>query len=194
MKPPAGRIRINAGTHRGRMIEVPPGDAARPTGARVREALFNILIHLDPDVTDSTVLDACAGSGALGFEALSRGAAHATFFDTDRTVLSTIEDTVAALGFGDRATVQRGDTKHPPINRADPCDLVFLDPPYASDIAALAPSALADAGWIGRQSLLIIETSRANPVLPADGFAQIDARDYGDTELYFLRYSGRIEA
>lgn len=172
------------------MIEVPPGDAARPTGARVREAMFNILMHLEPGVADSTVLDTCAGSGALGFEALSRGAAHATFFDIDRTVLRTIENTAVALGFTTRATIQRGDAKHPPVNQAAPCDLVFLDPPYASDVAAIAPAALVDAGWIGAETLLILETGRANPVLPETGFTETDARTYGDTALYFLRYSG----
>ena len=93
MRQPAGRIRIIAGTHRGRMIDVPPGDVSRPTGARVREALFSILQHVEPGVMESTVLDACAGSGALGFEALSRGAAHVTFFDTERTARETISDT-----------------------------------------------------------------------------------------------------
>jgi 16S rRNA (guanine966-N2)-methyltransferase len=190
VRPPAGRIRINAGTHRGRMIEVPPGDAARPTGARVREALFNILTHLEPGIADSSVLDACAGSGALGFEALSRGAAHATFFDTDRAVLRTIEETAAALDFGNRTTVQRADATRPQVNRAEPCGLVFLDPPYASEIAATAPPVLADSGWIGPRTLLVVETSRTNPVLPGAEFTETDARIYGDTTLYFMRYSG----
>lgn len=190
MRQPAGRIRINAGTHRGRMIEVPPGDASRPTGARVREALFNILVHLDPGVADSTILDACAGSGALGFEALSRGANHVTFFDTDRSAVRAIEHTAKDLGFSDRATIKRGDTKHPPVNRAEPCDLVFLDPPYASDVAALAPATLVASGWIGPDTLLIVETSKAAPVLPESRFTQIDNRDYGDTSLYFLRHTG----
>lgn len=172
------------------MIEVPPGDTARPTGARVREALFNILTHLDPGVADCTVLDACAGSGALGFEALSRGATHVIFFDTDRAVLRTLEATAEALDFASRATILRGDARRPPVNRDAPCDLVFLDPPYASDIAALAPAALVDGGWIGGETLVTLETSRANPVLPEAGFTEIDSRSYGDTALYFLKYSG----
>lgn len=190
MKQPAGRIRINAGTHRGRMIEVPPGDVSRPTGARVREALFNILQHFDPGVSDCTVLDACAGSGALGFEALSRGATHVTFFETDRDARETIEDTAEELDLAARATIKRADVLHPPVNRVGPCDLVFLDPPYDSDIAAQAPQALVEAGWIGTETLLVIETRHTSPVLPETGFNVTDNRTYGDTALYLLNYSG----
>lgn len=171
------------------MIEVPPGDVARPTGARVREALFSILAHMDPGVPGSRVLDACAGSGALGFEALSRGATHATFFDTDRTARDTIADTADRLGLGAQTTVKRADTRHPATNRGDPCDLVFLDPPYGSDIAAQAPAVLAETGWIGADSLLVIETRHAQPVIPESGFAVIDSRAYGDSALFFLRLS-----
>jgi len=189
VSPPAGRIRIIAGTHRGRMIDVPPGDVARPTGARVREALFSILLHMEPGVSGSTILDACAGSGALGFEALSRGASHATFFDTDRTARETIADTADDLGFGDQTTVKRADIRHPSVNRGDPCDLVFLDPPYASDIAAQAPAILAETGWIGPDSLLVIETRQTAPVIPESGFEVVDSRTYGDTALFFLKLS-----
>ncbi len=187
MRQPAGRIRIHGGSRRGRMIEVPSGDGSRPTGARVREALFNILIHMEPGMTGSTVLDACAGSGALGIEALSRGATHATFFETDRDALATITDSLRNLNLDDRATAKRADTCKPSPNRDAPCDLVFLDPPYASDIAAMAPGALVEAGWIGPETLLIVETRRSAPVLPEAGFTEVDCRGYGDTALYFLK-------
>lgn len=172
------------------MIEVPPGDVSRPTGARVREALFSILQHIEPGVIESTVLDACAGSGALGFEALSRGAAHVTFFDTDRTARETISDTAEYLGFDGTTAIQLADIRHPPMNRNDPVDLIFLDPPYDSDIAAQAPRALAAAGWIGPESLLVIETRQAAPVLPESGFTVVDSRTYGDTALYLMKVSG----
>lgn len=190
MRQPPGRIRIIAGTHRGRMIEVPPGDVSRPTGARVREALFSILQHIAPGVPESTVLDACAGSGALGFEALSRGAAHVTFFDTERTARETISDTAEYLGFDGITAIQRADVRHPPMNRKGPVDLIFLDPPYDSDIAAHAPPALAAAGWIGPESLLVIETRQTAPVLPESGFTVVDSRTYGATALFFMRISG----
>ncbi len=184
-----GRLRIIAGDLRGRMIDIPPGDNARPTGARVREALFSILSHMDPGVQDSHVLDACAGSGALGFEALSRGAEHVTFLDSDRRTADAITANGRALDVADRITVRRGDAKHPPKAAGGSCDIVFLDPPYDSDVAALAPSALAAAGWIGPETLVVIETRRAAPVLPGEGFKVIDNRDYGDTSLYFLKLS-----
>ena len=190
MRQPAGRIRIIAGTHRGRMIDVPPGDVSRPTGARVREALFSILQHVEPGVMESTVLDACAGSGALGFEALSRGAAHVTFFDTERTARETISDTAEYLGFDETTAIHRADARHPPMNRNDPVDLIFLDPPYGSDIAAHAPQALFEAGWIGTASLLVIETRQAAPVLQESGFTVIDSRTYGDTALFLMKVSG----
>lgn len=190
MRQPPGRIRIIAGTHRGRMIEVPPGDVSRPTGARVREALFSILQHGAPGISGSTVLDACAGSGALGFEALSRGAAHVTFFDTDRIARETISETAEHLGFDGTTAIQRADARHPPMNRNDPVDLIFLDPPYESDIAAQAPRALLEAGWIGPESLLVIETRQTAPVLPESGFTVADSRTYGDTALFFMRVSG----
>jgi 16S rRNA (guanine966-N2)-methyltransferase len=171
------------------MIDVPPGDVARPTGARVREALFSILTHMDPGVPESHLLDACAGSGALGFEALSRGATHATFFDTERAAREAIADTAGSLGFGSQVSIKRADVRHPPVNRGGPCDLVFLDPPYDSDIAALAPAMLVEAGWIGPDSLLVIETRQAAPVIPENGFEVIDNRTYGDTALFFLNLS-----
>ena len=189
MRQPAGRIRINAGSHRGRMIEVPPGAGSRPTGARVREALFSILVHIEPGVEGSTVLDACAGSGALGIEALSRGAARATFFETGQDALATIADSLQSLDLDDRAEAKRADAQKPPPNRDAPCDLVFLDPPYASVVAAIAPQALIEAGWIGPETLLIIETRRSEPVTPESGFTEIDRRGYGDTSLYLLKMS-----
>ena len=185
-----GRLRIIAGELRGRMIDIPPGDHARPTGARVREALFSILSHMDPGVQDSRILDACAGSGALGFEALSRGADHVIFLDSDRRTADAITANGRALNVADLITVRRADAKHPPKASGGQCDIVFLDPPYDSDVAALAPAAIAATGWIGPDTLVVIETRRATPVLPETGFKTIDSRDYGDTSLYFLKFSG----
>ena len=185
-----GRLRIIAGDLRGRIIDIPPGNHARPTSSRVREALFSILSHMDPGVQDSRILDACAGSGALGFEALSRGADHVTFLDSDRRTADAITANGRALNVADRITVRRADAKHPPKASGGQCDIVFLDPPYDSDVAALAPSALAATGWIGPDTLVVIEPRRAPPVLPQTGFETIDSRVYGDTSLYFLKFSG----
>ena len=187
MRQPAGKVRIIAGSHRGRMVGVPPGDVSRPTGARVREALFSILEHHEPGVSDSTILDACAGSGALGFEALSRGAEHVTFFETDRDAQNTISQTAQELGFSDQTTVKRGDVRRPTPSTSGSCGIIFLDPPYSSTIAATAPAALVSAGWIGPESLLVIETRRTAPVLPETGFSEIDSRNYGETSLFLMQ-------
>ncbi len=185
-----GRLRIIAGDLRGRMIDIPPGNHARPTSSRVREALFSILTHMEPGVQDSRILDACAGSGALGFEALSRGADHVTLLDSDRRTADAITANGRALNVVDRITVRRADAKHPPRAAGRPCNILFLDPPYDSDVAALAPSALAATGWIGPDTLVVIETRRATPVLPETGFETIYTRDYGDTSVYFQKFSG----
>jgi len=182
-----GRLRIIGGTHRGRRIEIPPGSDARPTGDRVREALFNILasgIANAPGLRDARVLDACAGSGALGIEALSRGAAHAVFFDIDRPARVQIDVNLDALGLGDRGDVQRADATKPPAGT--PCDIVFLDPPYDSEVAQTAPAALAENGWIAPGGLIVIETRRGTDIDCGPGFETVDTRSYGDTSLHFV--------
>jgi 16S rRNA (guanine966-N2)-methyltransferase len=146
-----GHLRIIAGELRGRRIAVPPGEGVRPTADRVREALFSIL---GSAVHEARVLDAYAGSGALGFEALSRGAARATFLEADRRAVRTLQANAAALGAVDRSTVHHGRVID--ILRrgavAGPFDLVFADPPYegaeAGPFLALAASVLAEGGVV----------------------------------------------
>lgn len=188
MRSQPGRLRIIGGTHRGRRIEIPPGSGARPTGDRVREALFSILASGVGDASDlsgARVLDACAGSGALGIEALSRGAAHAVFFDIDRPARVQIAANLETLGLDDRADIHRSAdaTKPPP---GIPCDIIFLDPPYDSEIARTAPAALAEAGWIAPGGLLVIETRRGTEIDCGPGFETVDTRSYGDTSLHFV--------
>jgi 16S rRNA (guanine966-N2)-methyltransferase len=189
----SGRLRIVAGTHRGRRIEVPPGDAARPTGDRVRESLFSILESGRagiPELAGAHVLDAFAGSGALGIEALSRGAGHTTFFDTDRSAIATIEANVDALGLSDRAVIRRADALRPPAPGADACDFVFLDPPYDSGMTQTAAKALTNAGWVAPDGLLAVEMRRGDTFATPPGFERIDGRTYGDTELFLLIFIG----
>ncbi|MBT4906207.1 MAG: 16S rRNA (guanine(966)-N(2))-methyltransferase RsmD [Rhodospirillaceae bacterium] len=188
MKSQAGRLRIIGGSHRGRRIEIPPGSDARPTGDRVREALFSILasgIGNAHGLDGAHVLDACAGSGALGIEALSRGAAHAVFFDIDRPARVQISVNLDALELSDRADVHRtGDATKPPAGT--PCDIVFLDPPYDSEVAQTAPAALAESGWITPGGLVVIETRRGTEIDCEPGFEIVDTRSYGDTSLHFV--------
>ena len=187
-------MRIIAGRHRGRRLIAPPGPAVRPTGERAREALFDILAHgrfgERPVFADAEVLDAFAGTGAFGLEALSRGARRATFMERDRTALATLAINVSALDETARAILLAADATRPPRAR-EPCDLVFLDPPYGEDIAAPALAALAASGWLAAGALAIIELAAKRPFAPPPEFTQLHERRYGAARLVFLRYAGR---
>jgi 16S rRNA (guanine966-N2)-methyltransferase len=138
-------MRIIAGTHRGRQLETPADRNIRPTADRVREALFSSLVHRLGGLSGKRVLDAFAGTGALGFEALSRGAARAAFMDKDRNALALCRRNADNLGLGKQSDFHPADATKPP--KADlPCDLILLDPPYGQGLGALALSALAEAG------------------------------------------------
>ncbi len=195
-------MRIVAGKHRGRRLEAPAGRRVRPTADRAREALFNILDHGGwarsgteqgggSILAGARVLDAFAGSGALGLEALSRGAAHATFMDRDRAALETVRRNAETLGEG-RGSVSlvRADATDPP--RADaPASIAFLDPPYGEGLAEPALTALAAAGWLADAALAIVELpAKAAAPEPPPGFTRLDDRTYGAARLVFLRYQG----
>ena len=185
--------RIVAGSHRGRRLEVPPGDTVRPTADRTREALFNILAHSGwgPDggspVVDARVLDAFCGSGALGLEALSRGAAACTFIDTSRQVLDCLRRSLASLHEEARATVFAADALAPPAAPA-PAALAFLDPPYGRDLATPALAALAGRGWFAPGAVIVVETAADDPPPHHAGCEPLDQRRYRLTSLYLLRY------
>jgi 16S rRNA (guanine966-N2)-methyltransferase len=181
-------LRVIGGKHGGRRIATPPGDSTRPTSDRVREALFSILEAKRP-FAGARVLDACAGSGALGLEALSRGAAHATFFDTDRRALKVIGENIATLAEEPSADIRPTDATNPP-QATDACSLVFVDAPYRTDIASQALPALAAAGWIAPEAIIVVETERGAELTLPNGFSATDSRAYGSTELHFLEYGG----
>jgi len=186
-------LRIVGGKHRGRSIATPEGTATRPTAHRARESLFNILMHArwrddgTSPLIDARVLDAFAGSGALGIEALSRGAAHATFLDNDATAVRLIGENLRKLGETAAAKVIRADATRPPPSR-EGCDLVFLDPPYRSGLAAPALAALADAGWLAADAVATVELGSTEDLMPAAGFQAIDERRYGAAKIAILRY------
>jgi len=179
-------LRIIGGRHGGRRIATPAGDLVRPTSDRVREALFSILESKHP-LDGARVLDGCAGSGALGLEALSRGAVHATFFDTNRRALKAVGDNIAALGEDAATDIRQADVTNPP-RATDACSIVFLDAPYRTDIAGRALPALAAAGWLAEGALIVVEAERGAGLALADGFSETDRRPYGSTELHFLEY------
>ena len=179
-------MRIVGGEHRGRRLTAPPGRDLRPTADRVREAVFNILSHGGPGgvspIADARILDGFAGTGAMGLEALSRGAAHATFMDAD---ISACRANVAALDVEARATLLEADCLHPPSADA-PCDFIFLDPPYRGGLAAPALGALADAGWIADGATCVVELAATEGFEPPPRFTLADERRYGAARIVFL--------
>lgn len=183
-------MRIVAGTWRGRALaSLGKGDPAahlRPTSDRVRESLFNVLSSMAEDpVTDAQVLDLFAGTGALSFEALSRGAARATLVDDGRAAQTLIQRNLALLGASDRVRVIRRDATRLPPSTGQPCSLIFLDPPYGKGLGDRALAAAQAGGWIAPGALVVWEENAAQPAPP--GFAPLDTRRWGDTHVTFLR-------
>jgi 16S rRNA (guanine966-N2)-methyltransferase len=184
-------MRVVGGSWRGRRLDAPQGKTVRPTSDRAREAVFNILEHgkhvrgEGSPIPDAQVLDAFAGSGALGIEALSRGAAHATFLDANPAALAAIQRNLAALGGLDRAAVLRADGLAPPA-APTPCNIVFLDPPYGEGLVESALIALAQAGWIAEDALCVVELSRDDTFVMPEGFAVVDDRRYGRARVVIL--------
>ncbi|MEV6880219.1 16S rRNA (guanine(966)-N(2))-methyltransferase RsmD [Amycolatopsis sp. NPDC051128] len=181
--------RIVAGTAGGRRLKVPP-KGTRPTSERVREALFNAL-ETAGELDGAHVLDLYAGSGALGLEALSRGAADALFVESDRRAVDVLRANVATLGLG--GTVRAGQVEAVVAAPAPrPFDLVLADPPYAVDAAALGRmlASLAAGGWLGGSALVVVERAARDgePDWPA-GFEPSRAKKYGDTAIFWAEYA-----
>ena len=184
-------MRIVGGRHRGRRLAAPPGTTVRPTSDRAREALFNMLSHGrfatgGLPFAGRPVIDAFAGTGALGLEALSRGASEAVFIEDNREALATLRRNIAALDEDDRAQIVRGDATRPPRAPVQGA-VAFLDPPYGAGLAAPALTALAAAGWLAPDALAVVEISAGEDLVPPAGFALVDARHYGAAKLLFLR-------
>ena len=185
-------MRIVAGTWRGRALVAPRGDATRPTSDRVRQALFDMLLHAPWGgrelMEGAEVLDAFAGTGALGLEALSRGAGRAWFMERDRAALAALRVNIAALAA--EARVIAGDATRPP--RGTPCRLVFLDPPYGRELGPAAVAALAAAGWLAPGAVLVLETGR-DEVLPELG-ERLAERAHGAARVTVWRWGAPGEA
>lgn len=184
-------MRIIAGTFRGRSIIAPKGAATRPTADRTREAVFNLLAHRgDLSLAGARVIDLFAGSGALGFEAMSRGAAFCLFVETDSAARGAIRDNIEALGlFGATRLHRRSATAlgEKPAGLGDPFTLAFLDPPYRKDLAPPALAALRDGSWLGEGALVVIEQAKDEAPAAAEGYAEIDRRVWGDTQVGVYR-------
>lgn len=161
----------------------------RPTSDRAREALFNILDHGEPPLKDAHVLDAFAGSGALGLEALSRGAAKATFMESDAKAMAVIQANVKKMGGDHPVVLLRGDATKPP-KAPEPCRIVMMDPPYKSALAQAALPALLAQGWIANDALVVVEVAAGEPFSPPIKDLTIaDERKYGAARLVFLRFA-----
>ncbi len=165
-------MRIVAGQWRGRALQAPSGDTTRPTAERLRQALFDMLLHAPwaRPLDGMRVLDCFAGTGALGLEALSRGAANASFIERDRAALDALRTNVAACRAGAQAAVLPGDALRPPPGQ--PCGLVFLDPPYRQDLLPRSLAALRQAGWVAPDALLVAESERGEAVDLGDLLAE----------------------
>ncbi len=184
-------MRIVGGRFRGRRLAVPKGDAVRPTADRVRESVFNIIAHgLDgPDLADATVIDVFAGSGALGLEALSRGAARAVFIDDDKAALTCVRQNAAELGAERDVLTLRLDASRlppPPLAAGDPAAFAFLDPPYGSGLAIPALTGLKTRQWIASGAICIVEVEKDEALAPPPGFTLTDERTYGAARIVFL--------
>ena len=177
-------MRIIAGEWRGRKLVVPEGEATRPTADRVRETLFSMLASRLGTFEGLRVADLYAGSGALGLEALSRGAEFACFVEQDHRVLAALKANVEALGAAGRVRIlARSAERLPP---EQPLDLIFADPPYSAGSGSRAVGQILDAGWAGAGSWIAVETERGDSVDPRD--CTIDAeRDVGRARLTLLR-------
>jgi 16S rRNA (guanine966-N2)-methyltransferase len=175
-------VRIIAGEWRGRQLEAPPGRDTRPTSDRVRETLFSMLASRLGSFEDLRIADLFAGSGALGFEALSRGAASATFVENNAQAAAVIKHNAARLG----ASVELLAGSALSLPRSDPFHLIFADPPYALGSGTAVVEAVAKAEWLAPGGWMSVETERGDTVEPGQ-LELVTTRDVGRARLWLLR-------
>lgn len=199
-------VRITGGEFRGRVLQAPTGTHVRPTGDRNRQAIFNMLNAprwlddlmpgTDFDLDGAVVLDGFAGTGALGVEALSRGAAYAVFFEKDRAVAGLCRNNLESLKITDRTSLYVRDSTKPGARPADvpPATLVFLDPPYRQGLVPRALGPLVAGGWMAPGAIAVLETENTAPadelVQSVSGVRILDERAYGLTLFRFVQYCG----
>jgi 16S rRNA (guanine966-N2)-methyltransferase len=182
-------MRVVGGSLRGRALAAPKSQSIRPTADRLREALFNILIHgYDNPLAGARVLDLFAGTGALGIEALSRGAAFTQFVDDGAEARALLRENVATLGLGGTSRIFRRDaTKLGPAHPVEPFALAFLDPPYGKGLAEQALISARAGGWLVPDALIVVEEATKAKFTAPEGFAELERRGYDDTEFVMLR-------
>ncbi|WP_341018449.1 16S rRNA (guanine(966)-N(2))-methyltransferase RsmD [Brevundimonas diminuta] len=187
-------MRIVAGQYRGRAIVTPEGQNTRPTSDRARQAIFNVLEHAPwaEGLHEARVIDLYAGSGALGFEALSRGAAFCLFVDTDDGARGAIRENMDAYGLFGRCRVHRRsatDMGPRPGSAGEAFTLAFLDPPYAKGLGEQTLARLLEGDWLAPGAIVVFERGSDEPEIDTPGYERLDARDYGAARVLFLRAS-----
>lgn len=188
-------MRIVSGRLKGRRLEAPGGHELRPTSDRARESIFNVIAHgladWSGELAGASVVDLFCGTGALGLEALSRGAAHATLIDFSQGSLALAKKNAAHLGVWREVTLLKLDATRlapPPLAASAPCQVAFLDAPYAQELTTPALHGLARQGWLADGGLAVVETAVDEPLVTGPGFIQLDERGYGAAKVVFLQY------
>lgn len=185
-------MRIVSGQFRGRPILTPQGQNTRPTSDRARQAVFNVLEHAPwaEGLADARVIDLYAGSGALGYEALSRGAAFTLFVETDEGARGVIRENMDAFGLFGRCRVHRRsaiDLGPRPGSTGEAFNLAFLDPPYGKGLGEQTLQRLLEGDWLAPGALVVFERGSDEPDIDTPGYERLDARDYGAARVLFLR-------
>jgi len=185
-------MRIVAGSLKGRAIATPEGQNTRPTSDRARQAIFNVLEHAPwaDGLHEARVIDLYAGSGALGFEALSRGAAFALFVETDDGARGAIRENMDAYGLFGRCRVHRRsatDLGPRPGSAGEAFTLAFLDPPYAKGLGEQTLARLLEGDWLAPGAIVVFERGSDEPEIDTPGYERLDARDYGAARVLFLK-------
>ncbi|MDV6333015.1 16S rRNA (guanine(966)-N(2))-methyltransferase RsmD [Asticcacaulis sp. 201] len=185
-------MRIVGGNFKGRTLVTPDGQNTRPTSDRAREAIFNILAHADwaPTLEGARVMDVFAGSGALGFEAMSRGAAFCLFVETDDAARGAIRDNVETFGLFGTTRVHRRDATQlgtRPGSQAEAFDLVFLDPPYRKGLGEKALAALAGGNWLSENAIIVFERAADEDDFVTELWQKINVKTYGAAQVLFLQ-------
>jgi 16S rRNA (guanine966-N2)-methyltransferase len=182
-------MRVVGGRLKGRNLTSPASRDIRPTADRLRESVFNILAHAyDNPLQDARVLDLFAGTGALGIEAVSRGAAFTLFVDNGAEARALLRNNVEALALGGVTKVYRRDaTNLGPAYPMEPFSVAFLDPPYGKGLAEKALASLREGGWLTPGALLVVEEAKSAAFASPEGFEELERRAYDDTEFVFLR-------
>lgn len=186
-------MRIVGGTLKGRALSTPKHEGVRPTSDRVRESVFNILAHASgfPQIEGLRVIDLFAGTGALGIEAVSRGAKYCLFVETDTQSRALVRRNIEAFGLtGVTRLFRRDATDLGPAGTMDAFDIAFLDPPYGKGLGERALTSLAMGKWLKAGALCILEERAGEPINLPPGFRETDRRTWGDTDVHFLIWHG----